>query len=177
MADTSTSPIAPEFAALYAQEMAWVWTALRRLGAPVADLEDLTHDVFLAAHHSFGRFDASRPIRPWLMGIAFRVLSDFRSRKRHQHETAVSMLELPADDDIEGDIFARQNRALLMRALDSLDEARRAVFVAHDLEELPMAHIADAFQVPLHTAYSRLKSARSKLVLRLQQLHQRGGTS
>ena len=62
-------------AALYQSEVGWVWNALKRLGAPSADLEDLAHDVFLAAHHARARFDPARPARPWLMGIAFRVLS------------------------------------------------------------------------------------------------------
>ena len=36
------------FRALFTSELAWMWTTLRRLGVKAPDLEDVTHEVFLA---------------------------------------------------------------------------------------------------------------------------------
>ena len=163
-------------AALYQNEVGWVWNALRRLGAPSADVEDLAHDVFLAAHRSQARFDPSRPTRPWLMGIAFRVLSDFRRQKRHHVEVPGDVLpDAAADHDLEGVLADRQARLILMRALDGLEPDRRAVLVAHDLEGLSMPQIAEAFDVPLNTAYSRLRLARENLARAVAALQPAGG--
>ena len=165
----STRMVAGSWAALYESEVGWVWNTLRRLGTPSAELDDLTHDVFLVAHRARDRFDPTRPVRPWLMGIAFRVLSDFRRLKRHTSEVLGADLgDLAAEDNLEAGVADRQARALLLGALDRLEPDRRAVFVAHDLEGIAMPQIAEAFDVPLNTAYSRLRLARENLTVALE---------
>ena len=72
--------------AVYDEHFDYVWHTLRRLGVRAADLEDLAHDVFVAFHRTRATYDPSRPIRPWLFGIAFRVSSDHRRRARHRYE-------------------------------------------------------------------------------------------
>jgi RNA polymerase sigma-70 factor (ECF subfamily) len=49
---------------------------------------------------------------------------------------------------------------LLAKALAELDEAKREVFVLAELEEMPVPEIARALEIPLNTAYSRLRAAR-----------------
>ena len=58
---------------VFETEFAWVWRTLQRFGVRSSDLEDLTHDVFVVFHARRAEYDASRPIRPWLMGIALLV--------------------------------------------------------------------------------------------------------
>src|SRR6266849_1516490 len=69
-----------DFDAIYGAEFPYVWHSLRRLGVQGRDLEDLTHDVFATAFRRRADYDPSRPMRPWLFGIAFRVASEFRRR-------------------------------------------------------------------------------------------------
>ena len=66
---------------------------------------------------------------------------------------------------------------MLMRALDGLEPDRRAVFVAHDLEGLAMPQIAEAFEVPLNTAYSRLRLARENLTCAVEAMRTPGGAA
>jgi RNA polymerase sigma-70 factor (ECF subfamily) len=56
-----------------------------------------------------------------------------------------------------------------MKALDTLDLDRRAVFVLHELDELSMPEIAAALSIPLNTAYSRLRLARADLAAWLER--------
>jgi RNA polymerase sigma factor (sigma-70 family) len=81
---------------LFKMHAGYVWNSLRRLGVRPADLEDLTHDVFLQVHRDLGEFDSSRAVRPWLFGFAFRLASQYRRRALRRFEQP-SEVEAAAD--------------------------------------------------------------------------------
>jgi RNA polymerase sigma-70 factor, ECF subfamily len=165
----------PDLPTIYRSEFAYVWKTLRRLGAPPADLEDLAHDVFMVVHRHLDDYDPLRPLRPWLFGIALRVVSDFRRLGRNLREVASERVE-PVDgaptphDRLED----REARELLMKALDGLDLERRAVFVMHDLDEIPVPEIADRLSIPVNTAYSRLRLAREEVAAWIERFRSGG---
>jgi RNA polymerase sigma-70 factor (ECF subfamily) len=64
--------VPPPFRAVFDQEFGYVWNTLRRLGVRNADLEDVTHEVFLVFHRRMADYDPARPLRPKLA--------------RHRHE-------------------------------------------------------------------------------------------
>src|SRR5690349_23546888 len=86
--DLAEPLVRPEFPAVFREHLGYVWHALRRLGVRERDLEDVTHDVFLAVFRKLEQYDPARPLRPWLFGFAFRVASDYRERARHRWEVA-----------------------------------------------------------------------------------------
>jgi hypothetical protein len=53
-------------------------------------------------------------------------------------------------------------RALIATSLESIDIARRGVFILHELDAQPMVEIAQALGIPVNTAYSRLRVAREE---------------
>ena len=150
----------PTFRSLFEEHFDFVWRALRRLGVAERDAEDLTHEVFVRVHARLPSFDAARPIRPWLFAFAARVASDYRRLARHQVELLGDVepqgSEIPPDEAL----VRRADLALIDRALAALEEEKRAVFVMHEIEEFGMPEIAAALDVPLATAYSRLRLAR-----------------
>jgi RNA polymerase sigma-70 factor (ECF subfamily) len=158
-------PVPDELAAMYRSEFRFIFHSLRRLGIAPRDLEDLTHDVFFTAYKRMGTYDRARPLKPWLFGIAFRLAKDFRALARQGRELPESpdgpepADERPLPDE---NAAARQDRDLVMRALQRIELSRRAVFVMHDLEGLPAPEIAEALEIPLGTAYSRLRQARQE---------------
>ena len=164
----------PDFRSIFDREFSYVWTSLRRLGVAPRDLEDVTHDVFVEVFRNLDRYDPARPIRPWLFAFAFRFASDYRRLVRHRVEILeepVGRSTAPAADDV---VAARELRALIAKALDSVDLVRRGVFILHELDARPMAEIADTLGIPLNTAYYRLRVARQEFTTTLRQL-QRGG--
>jgi RNA polymerase sigma-70 factor (ECF subfamily) len=170
-AHISVEPPPLDFAALYETELTHVWHTLRRSGVHARDLEDVCHDVFVAFYRGRERFDPERPIRPWLSGIAFRVASDYRRRAQHRRELPGEPPVLPApgpgaDERLE----MRQEQDLVLAALAALDEGRRAVLVMHDLDEQAMPEIAAALELPLNTAYSRLRLARADFAAAVKRL-------
>ena len=122
----------------YQQEITYVFHALRWLGARPQEIEDLAQEVFIALRRSWPHYDSSRPLRPYLFGVAFRVVS--MQRRKRKREVAFASLEIrdggPGPDEA---LQAKQARAMVLRALERIPLRRRAVLVMHDLEEVPMA--------------------------------------
>lgn len=167
----------PGLEALYRAELKAVFAFLWRLGARESEMDDLAHDVFLTAARRLPSFDASRPARPWLLGIAFRVFSDSRRKERAKEEVS-DRLEDPSPGP-EASVERRQAQKLLQQALGTLPEERRVAFVLHELEGLTVNEVSEAMECPAPTTYSRLKTAREEVaaaVRRFQLLEaQRGG--
>jgi RNA polymerase sigma-70 factor (ECF subfamily) len=173
--DGTSRPQALDFTGIFDSEFDYVWHTLRRLGVREADLEDLTHDVFFAVYQRGESYDPSRPLRPWLFGFAFRVASSYRRRSRFRHEVAGEPIDLPAEGPSALDrAVQRQTADLAREALDSLELGRRAVFILHELDEFAMPEVASALEIPLNTAYSRLRLARAELTAAVHKLRERG---
>ncbi|MCB9543672.1 MAG: sigma-70 family RNA polymerase sigma factor [bacterium] len=164
---------APTVQALYAAHFDHVWHTLRRLGVPARELEDAAHDVFVVVHRRHGELDPSRPARPWLTGIAWRVASDTRRRAHLRRE----WLDADAGDGCadgtpaaDEALAAHEARALVDAALGALDLDRRVVFVMHELDGESGPAIADALEIPLNTVYSRLRTARERFRAAVRRL-------
>jgi RNA polymerase sigma-70 factor (ECF subfamily) len=165
----------PEFPTVFREHLGYVWHALRRLGVRERDLEDVTHDVFLAVFRKLEQYDPARPLRPWLFGFAFRVASDYRERARHRWEVAGDLDATPDERPNAFDgVVQRQTLEVARRALEALELGRRAVFILHELDECPMPEVALALGIPVNTAYSRLRLARADLAATLRRLRSRG---
>ena len=160
---TEVANVRPKVSEVFQAEYSYVSNTLRRLGVREADLEDVAHEVFLAVHRRLSTYDPSRPLRPWLFGIAFRAASDYRRLARHHREVSDEHIDV-ADDAPGADdhVFARQARELVGKALDVLDLDKRAVLVMCDIDGHSVPEIAAALNIPLNTAYSRLRLARAQ---------------
>lgn len=160
------------FRAIFDTELSFVWNALRRFGVAERDLEDVAHEVFVVVDRKFAEIDPSRPLRPWLFAIAFRTASDYRKRAHRRYESLAGEDVDRADPrERVDDVLARhQERNLARRALLEVPEERRAVLVLHDFEETSMQDIATALDIPLKTAYSRLRVAREEFVAAARRL-------
>jgi RNA polymerase sigma-70 factor (ECF subfamily) len=159
------------FRATYEAELDYVWRSLRRLGARERDLEDLTHDVFVAMWRALDRYDRARPIRPWLFGIAFRVVSDYRRRAAFRRETPSDRDDMPATGpDALARAQAAQDRALVIEALGALPIEQRAVFVLSAIDGQAMPEIAAALGLSENTCYSRLRLGKKRFADAVRRL-------
>ncbi len=171
----SAGQAADTFRLLYEREFEYVLRTLRRLGIRQADVEDLVHDVFVVVHRRLGDYDASRPIRPWLFGIAYRVASDHRRRAHVQREVGVDAPDAacPAPGP-EALAQTAEARELVLAALGELELPFRAALVLHDLDGCTAPEIARVLEIPLNTVYSRVRLAREKFAAAVTRRSARG---
>jgi RNA polymerase sigma-70 factor, ECF subfamily len=159
-----------EFESIFAAQSGYVGRTLRRLGVHEVDLEDVTHEVFLAVHKQRARYDGSRPIRPWLFAFAMRIASDYRRLSRHR-VTTIDLSGL-ADGAVlpEEQVIVREGLEAVALAIDRLPRDRRVVFVLHDVDGTPIPRIATTLAIPTNTAYSRLRLARREFAAAMRRL-------
>ena len=162
------SPDSPEtrglYLSLYVEHFHYVRGQLRRLGIGEADLPDLTHDVFVTVHRRLPTFDRSRPARPWLFGVLYRVAVDHLRLSRSTREVLPADLLDPEDPGPRPDdaLLDRQRRAVATQALAGLDERLRSVLLMHDLGDREVPEIATLLKIPVKTVYTRLRVARAR---------------
>jgi RNA polymerase sigma-70 factor, ECF subfamily len=157
----------PAFAEVYESCAKLVWRNLRRLGVPEAAVEDAAQDVFLVVHRRLPEFEGRSSLRTWIFGIVLRVAARHRRKARG---VAVREAAIPAElaealsasshDSPYERALQRQASALMQRVLDLLDDERRALLIMVDLEQTSVAEAAEALELNLNTAYSRLRAAR-----------------
>ena len=151
------------------QELNYLFLTLRRLGVGPREVEDLAQEVFVVLHRNWATLDTTRPLRPYLFGVAFRVVA--AHRRRVSRETPSALLE--AEDAAltpEAAMQSKESVALLLAALDLVPLARRAVLIMHDLDEVPVDEIARRLSISRFGTYARLRKARKELASGVRRL-------
>ncbi len=164
-----------DFTAFFRAHHAYVWCSLRRLGVREADLEDNVHEVFLAIYRRRHDHDPARPVRPWIFAFALRRASDHRRGAWQRRSAPASDDELRASGPHPDEAAAREEQALVLEALDAMTLDHRAVFTLHEIDGEPIPAVAEALEVPLNTAYSRLRAARESFATSWRRLMARRG--
>jgi RNA polymerase sigma-70 factor (ECF subfamily) len=140
------------------------------------DALDVSQDAMLRFFSNLHRFDAERPVRPWLFRIVRNLALDlFRRRKVRQTESLDAVDEEdgerkgidPADPavDLDRDLLQSQLRRRLFAALNQLTPMQREIVVLRDYQDLSYQEIAEMLEIPLGTVMSRLHGARQRLRL------------
>ena len=141
--------------------MPFLWRATLALGVPAADAEDLCQEVMVVVHRRLRDFDG-QSLRAWLYGICLRVTSDYRRSARVRRErTTDTVPERVLEPTQPDEVDARRAEDRLRRALDELDDDKRAAFVLFEVEQLTLREVSEAVGAPLQTVYSRLQAARA----------------
>jgi RNA polymerase sigma-70 factor, ECF subfamily len=143
---------------IYLAEFPYIRSCLRRFGTPVSDEVDLVHEVFARMVTSLPvGFDPTRPLRPWIMGIAFRVVREFgRTTARRDPADLGGPLEPLQPDEI---LEREEVMSAVRSAIARIHPTRRAIFELKHLNEMAIPEIARHLQLPLNTTYSRLRIA------------------
>lgn len=156
-------PVAPTFREIFERELPFVYNSLRRLGIRDAELPDATQEVFATVAGVLADYDPSRPLRPWLFGIAYRVGMRYLEVAHRRREVPSEIPEAPdSSPGAEVAIERSQARDLARLALAQVEPSRRAVLILSHFEGLSVPDIAATLSIPVNTAYSRLHRARQE---------------
>jgi RNA polymerase sigma-70 factor (ECF subfamily) len=150
---------------LYDRYQASVSSFVRRATNDASDVEDVVHVTFMTAARAAANFDGRQSCRPWLVGIAARLL---HRRKRGLSRWARALRELTVREgerhtDPHRELSARDEVNRLSKALEKLSEPKRIVLLLAETEGLSSEDIASALQIPVGTVWTRLHHARRDL--------------
>jgi len=150
---------------LYDRYQASVSSFVRRATNDASDVEDVVHVTFMTAARAAGNFDGRQSCRPWLVGIAARLL---HRRKRGLSRWARALRELTVREsdrhtDPHRELSARDEVKRLAEALEKLSEPKRIVLLLTETEGLSSEDIASALHIPVGTVWTRLHHARRDL--------------
>ena len=137
----------------------------RRLGSSVAD--EVAAETFAVAYRRWDDLDPSRPVRPWLYGIAANLLRHHWRKERRMlrayARTGVDLIfEQEEDESVERADAETQKRALAA-ALAELRPVEREILLLHAWADLTDAEIAEALSLPVGTVKSRLHRTRERM--------------
>jgi RNA polymerase sigma factor (sigma-70 family) len=145
-----------------------LWKYARRLTGSDDAAADAVQEVWLRVLRGLPTLREPARLRPWVFGIARRVLMD-RLRVQYSAPSIADMdvEELGAHVDADG---APGDLDELKSELESMPVVERDVLVLFYLDELSLAELADVLAIPIGTAKSRLFRARRMLRTRLDHL-------
>jgi RNA polymerase sigma-70 factor (ECF subfamily) len=133
-----------------------------------ADAEEAAQDAFVKAWGALGRFDPSRPFRPWLLTIVANEAHNRRRAARRRDGLALRVVgaEPPAPraaPSPELALLVAERHAALVAALERLDERERQVITCRFLLDLSEIETASALGCRVGTVKSRLSRALARL--------------
>lgn len=173
----ASSPTVPTFQSVYRQYFDFVWSSARRLGVEPESMDDLVQEVFIVIHAKLDSLEKPEALRSFIYGVVRRTVSTHRRARRSRPVAgltasvgpeAVSHSPSPLEQT-----EANAQLQLLATLLDELDEPKREVFALVELEELTVPEVAEVLEIPLNTAYSRLRLARQAFEAALSRHHAR----
>lgn len=140
----------------------------RMTGAHRPLAEDLTQEAFLRVLHNIQQYRYPRPFKPWLYAIATNLARDHLKSAHTRRTTPLShdhptMLTSPEDAAL-----ASTEAEQVSRALAALPVHQREVVILRYYQDLSLAEIAAALDIPVGTVKSRLSLGVGRLRAELQ---------
>ncbi|HYQ14183.1 MAG TPA: sigma-70 family RNA polymerase sigma factor [Polyangiaceae bacterium] len=169
----------PSFEKVYRQYFKLVWSAARRFGIQADAIDDVVQEVFIVIHGKLAALERPEALRSWIYGVVRRVASNYRRAERTQHQDAhhVETYQEPQSSQPTPFEQTKTNAdiELLASLLAELDEPKREVFALVEVDEMTVPEAAELLEIPLNTAYSRLRAARQAFEAALTAHEQRTG--
>ena len=129
------------------------------------DAEDVSQEVFLRIFRSLKRWDATRPLKPWIMGITVNRCRTWLTQRARRPELVDYLQDTvagPVADD------SAELLAEIQVAVGQLRVEYRMVFVLFHEQGQPYEEIAQALERPVGTIKTWLHRARLEILERLQ---------
>ena len=169
---------AAAFERIYELHRRRVYSLCLRMVSNTTEAEDLTQEAFLQLFRKIGTFRGESAFSTWLHRLAVNVVL-MRLRKKTLQATSLDETA-DADDSGEGPrrdfgaadlrLTGAVDRMNLQRAIETLPQGYRAVFVLHDVQGYEHNEIADIMGCSVGNSKSQLHKARMRL---RELLHER----
>ncbi len=158
---------------LYQTYLKLVWRSLRAAGVRAADLDDVTHDVFLIVRRKL-LTSTPVPFTPglsaqdhecawsaWLSRVAFYQAKNHRARAIHHRQELMDNVDEILD--LRDETAQSEQRDYLLALLSATTPARRTVFMLVEMEGYTVGEAASILEMTETTANKRLRQAREDI--------------
>jgi RNA polymerase sigma-70 factor (ECF subfamily) len=173
MVEPPPDQLTPEL--IYREYAPRIFTIARRMLGNDADAEDVMQEVLLLVIRKLDTFRGESQIGTWLHRVTVNAALALRQKRanRQKHETGEVIDELAqpapgspvrrwsaAPDEL---VLAEEQQAIIEKAIKTLPEPFRDVYVLADVEGLPNSDIADMLGLSIPAVKSRLHRARLRM--------------
>jgi RNA polymerase sigma-70 factor (ECF subfamily) len=144
----------------------------RMTGGDRSLAEDLAQESFLRVIRSISNYEYPRPFKPWLYAIATNIARDHykRAETRHTVEMPDELEQMTPQhtDQPEDALLTHHEEQQVSAAITGLPAHQREVVILRYYQELSLAEIADALNIPVGTVKSRLSLGLRRLKMLLE---------
>ncbi|MEO8901100.1 MAG: sigma-70 family RNA polymerase sigma factor [Polyangiaceae bacterium] len=160
---SSSCAALPTFQVVYDEQFDFVWTSVQRLGVESGAIDDVVQEAFIVIHSRLHTVEHPEALRSWVYGVVRRTVSTYHRARRARAVISATAdgFEAESHDPTPFDIAqTNSDMQFVAKLLAELDEPRRELLALVDLHEMTVPEAAAALDMPLNTAYSRLRKAR-----------------
>ncbi len=156
-----------------------IYNTILRICTNADDAAELTQETFVKVIENISEFEGRSSFYTWAFRIAVNLTLNYCQRgsrlafrsldaeNDEEDEQAKGALKAILDNDDSPDPATvaadKELCAIVLKALDKLDDAQRAVIVLRDIEGMNYEQIGEVLKVELGTVKSRLSRARANL--------------
>ena len=150
------------FEQLYRANVGRVYALCLRLAADPVRAEELTQDAFVSAWEKLDSFRGDAAFSTWIHRIAVNAFL-MSTRTDGRRSARLRVVGDSVELETGGRVSAPETGIDLERAIASLPDGARAVFVLHDVEGYQHGEIAELMNIAPGTSKSQLHRARRLL--------------
>lgn len=153
---------------LYEKHVRQVYNLALQYVQNVNDAEEITQDVFLAAHKAMDKFRNESNHSTWLYRITINKSLDFLKAKKRKKRLFWFTTELTENDSVEFNhpgvlIEHREETAFIFSCINELPDNQKTALILHKIEQLPLAEIAGIMNLSTKAVESLVQRAKTNL--------------
>jgi RNA polymerase sigma-70 factor, ECF subfamily len=144
-----------------------LYSSISRIVFSHEDTDELLQETFVKIYYNLNRFDFRYPFFPWARRIAINITLNYLKSKASRKLDPMDDNDLSDGDPEENDPSCQLQRndltVGLEKALQSLPDEQRVVFLLRTRENMRYDEIAAALDTSVGTIMSRLHRARARM--------------
>jgi len=153
---------------LYEKHAKQVYNLALQYVQNVPDAEEITQDVFLAAHKSLDKFRNESNHGTWLYRITINKSLDFLKAKKRKKRFSWFTSELSENDPVEFDhpgvlMENKEQTAAIFAYINELPDNQKTALILNKIEQLSLAEIAGIMELSPKAVESLVQRAKTNL--------------
>lgn len=133
--------------------------------------EDLAQETFIKYYRALPKFRQEASIKTYLYRIAVNVCHDYLASWKYKRVTISNAFQklLRTEKTTEQIVIQQSEDEALIEAIEKLAPKYKDVLVLYHYIEMSLDEVSETLKLPLNTVKTRLRRARQKLAVSLQE--------